>query len=389
MKDISIFGSTGSIGSNAVKLILNQKDDFNVVVLTGGKNIKKLAEQAILLKPKYVVIADHKLLPDLIDLLKDYEFIISGGKEALLQAASIPVVVALQAIVGFAGVECSIVSAKCSKILALANKESLVCAGSLLKQICIDNNTTLIPVDSEHSAIFQCLSGENINTVDRIILTGSGGPFLNTNLSDLLDVTPEQAANHPNWNMGKRISIDSASMFNKAMELIETYELFDISAGKIEVLIHPESIIHSMVGFIDGAIIAQLGPADMAGAIGFAINYPNREKLAIERLDFVKLKRLNFIEIDHNKFPAINLAIDAIELGGLAGTAFNAAKEQSLDLFIEGKIKFLDMFKFVEIALVEYKNNKTDHYSNIEQVICQDQQTRDVVYKAFESLEHD
>ncbi|MDA9582562.1 1-deoxy-D-xylulose-5-phosphate reductoisomerase [Amylibacter sp.] len=389
MKDISIFGSTGSIGSNAVKLILNQKDDFNVVVLTGGKNIKKLAEQAILLKPKYVVIADHKLLPDLIDLLKDYEFIISGGKEALLQAASIPVVVALQAIVGFAGVECSIVSAKCSKILALANKESLVCAGSLLKQSCIDNNTTLIPVDSEHSAIFQCLSGENINTVDRIILTGSGGPFLNTNLSDLLDVTPEVAANHPNWNMGKRISIDSASMFNKAMELIETYELFDISEKKIEVLIHPESIIHSMVGFIDGAIIAQLGPADMTGAIGFALNYPNREELAVERLDFVKLKQLNFVEIDHYKFPAISLAIDAIKLGGLAGAAFNAAKEQSLDLFIEGKIKFLDMFQFVELALIEYKNNKTDYYSNIEQVIDQDQHTRDFVYKAVESLKHD
>jgi len=389
MKDISIFGSTGSIGSNAVKLILNQKDDFNVLVLTGGKNIKKLAEQAILLSPKYVVIADQKLLPDLNDLLKNYDFIISGGKEALLHVASIPVSVTLQAIVGFAGVECSLISAKCSKILALANKESLVCAGSLLKKICIENNTTLVPVDSEHSAIFQCLIGEKINTVDRIILTGSGGPFLNSNRSDLLDVTPEQAANHPNWDMGKRISIDSASMFNKAMELIETYELFDISSEQIEVLIQPESIIHSMVGFIDGAIIAQLGPADMTGAIGFAINYPNREKLAVERLDFVKLNQLNFVEIDHDKFPAINLAFDAIELGGLAGAAFNAAKEQTLDLFMEGKIKFLDMTKFVEIALIEYKNNKTDHYSSIEQVIVQDLHTRDVVCKASESLEHD
>jgi len=389
MKDISIFGSTGSIGSNVVKIILNQKDDFEVVVLTGGKNIEKLAEQAILLKPKYVVIADQKLLPDLNYLLKDYDFIITGGKEALLQAASIPVAIALQAIVGFAGVECSLVSAKYSKILALANKESLVCAGSLLKHICNDNNTTLIPVDSEHSAIFQCLIGENIKTVDRIILTGSGGPFLNSNQSDLLNVTPDQAANHPNWNMGKRISIDSASMFNKAMELIETYQLFDISVKKIEVLIHPESIIHSMVGFIDGAIKAQLGPADMTGAIGFALNYPNREELAVGRLDFVKLKQLNFVEIDHSKFPAINLANKTIELGGLAGTAFNAAKEQTLDLFIDGKIKFLDMFKFVELALIEYSNNKTDHYSNIEQVISQDKHTRSVVNNAVESLEHD
>ena len=178
MKNISIFGSTGSIGSNAVKILLNQKNDFNVVVLTGGKNLKELAKQSILLKPKHIVIADHELLGDLKKLLIGYDFNITGGKEALLTAASIPVDVSLQGIIGFAGVECSLIAARYSKILALANKESLVCAGFLLKQICKDNNTTLVPVDSEHSAIFQCLNGENIKTVERIILTGSGGPFL-------------------------------------------------------------------------------------------------------------------------------------------------------------------------------------------------------------------
>ena len=313
MKNISIFGSTGSIGSNAVEILLNQKNDFNVLVLTGGKNIKELAKQAILLKPKHIVIADHELLGDLKELLIGHDFDITGGKEALLNAASIPVDVSLQSIIGFAGVECSLIAAKYSRILALANKESLVCAGLLLKQICRDNNTALIPVDSEHSAIFQCLNGENIKTVERIILTGSGGPFLNTKLKDLLNITPNQASNHPKWNMGKRISIDSASMFNKAMELIEANELFDIEASKIEVLIHPQSIIHSMVGFNDGSIIAQLGPADMKGAIGFAINYPNRIELQVERLDFTKIKQLDFVAVDHIKFPSLKLAIKALK----------------------------------------------------------------------------
>ena len=389
MKNISIFGSTGSIGTNAVKILLNQKNDFNVVVLTGGKNLKELAKQSILLKPKHIVIADHKLLGDLKELLNGYDFNITGGKEALLNAASIPVDVSLQGIIGFAGVECSLIAAKHSRILALANKESLVCAGLLLKQICRDNNTALIPVDSEHSAIFQCLNGENIKTVERIILTGSGGPFLNTKLKDLLNITPNQASNHPKWNMGKRISIDSASMFNKAMELIEANELFDIEASKIEVLIHPQSIIHSMVGFNDGSIIAQLGPADMKGAIGFAINYPNRTELQVERLDFTKIKQLDFVAVDHIKFPSIKLAIQAIELGGLAGTAFNAAKEQALDAFLEGKISFLDMYKFVEFALTEYTNNKTDNYTLISEVVGQDSHTRSVVLKAIEGSIND
>ena len=389
MKNISIFGSTGSIGSNAVEILLNQKNDFNVLVLTGGKNIKELAKQAILLKPKHIVIADHELLGDLKELLIEHDFDITGGKEALLNAASIPVDVSLQGIIGFAGVECSLIAARYCKILALANKESLVCAGLLLKQICRDNNTALVPVDSEHSAIFQCLNGENIKTVERIILTGSGGPFLNTKLKDLLNITPNQASNHPKWNMGKRISIDSASMFNKAMELIEANELFDIEASKIEVLIHPQSIIHSMVGFNDGSIIAQLGPADMKGAIGFAINYPNRTELQVERLDFTKIKKLDFVAVDHIKFPSIKLAIQAIELGGLAGTAFNAAKEQALDAFLEDKISFLDMYKFVEFALTEYTNNKTDNYTLISEVVGQDSHTRSVVLKAIEGSIND
>ena len=389
MRDISIFGSTGSIGSSALKILLNQKDSFNVIVLTGGKNIKELARQSILLKPKYVVIADESLLIELKELLKDYKFDISAGIEALKYAASVPVDVSLQGIVGFAGVQYSLIAAKNSKILALANKESLVCAGSLLKNICTKHDTILMPVDSEHSAIFQCLNGEDIKTVDRIILTASGGPFLNTKIKDLSNISPDEAADHPRWNMGKRISIDSASMFNKAMELIETKELFNINSENIEVIIHPQSIIHSMVGFNDGSIIAQLGPTDMIGAIGYAINYPNRTKLPIERLDFVKLKQIEFVEVDDTKFPSIKFAMLAIKLGGLAGTAFNAAKEQALDAFLVNKIKFLDMFKYVEIALHEYKDNKSDNYSSIQEVIAQDIHTRRIVLNAIESSLND
>ena len=271
MRSISIFGVTGSIGCTAANILAGQSNKFTITVITGGNNVTELAKQAIRLSPRYVVIANETHLNELRNLLIGYNFEISGGRQALINAASIPVDISLQGIVGFPGVECSLTAAKFSKTLALANKESLVCAGSLLKNICTKHDTILMPVDSEHSAIFQCLNGEDIKTVDRIILTASGGPFLNTKIKDLSNISPDEAADHPRWNMGKRISIDSASMFNKAMELIETKELFNINPENIEVIIHPQSIIHSMVGFNDGSIIAQLGPTDMIGAI--AVSY--------------------------------------------------------------------------------------------------------------------
>tara|TARA_B100000787_G_C16160157_1_gene280983 strand:+ start:194 stop:1354 length:1161 start_codon:yes stop_codon:yes gene_type:complete len=376
MRTISIFGITGSIGQTAANILVEQSNKFILTVITGGDNVAELAKQAIRLSPKYVVIANEAHLYELRSLLMGYNFEISAGRQALMDAASIPVDVSLQAIVGFPGVQCSLIAAKFSKTLALANKESLVCAGPLLQKICTTNNTKLVPVDSEHSAIFQCMLGESILSVERIILTGSGGPFFNTAIENLKHVNSKQAASHPRWSMGQRISIDSASMFNKAMELIETKELFDVSIDKLEVIIQPQSIIHSMVGFNDGSIKAQLGPADMSGAIGYAINFPKRESLLVERLNFAKLRQLDFLPVDQLKFPAINLATRAMNIGGMAGAVFNAAKEQALDLFLINSIGFLDMAICVEFALNEYELNQLKHNYIFEDIMEQDTHTR-------------
>ena len=376
MRTISIFGITGSIGQTAANILVEQSNKFILTVITGGDNVAELAKQAIRLSPKYVVIANEAHLYELRSLLMGYNFEISAGRQALMDAASIPVDVSLQAIVGFPGVQCSLIAAKFSKTLALANKESLVCAGPLLQKICTTNNTKLVPVDSEHSAIFQCMLGESILSVERIILTGSGGPFFNTAIENLKHVNSKQAASHPRWSMGQRISIDSASMFNKAMELIETKELFDVSIDKLEVIIQPQSIIHSMVGFNDGSIKAQLGPADMSGAIGYAINFPKRESLLVERLNFAKLRQLDFLPVDQLKFPAINLATRAMNIGGMAGAVFNAAKEQALDLFLIDNIGFLDMAICVEFALNEYELNQLKHNYIFEDIMEQDTHTR-------------
>ena len=376
MRTISIFGITGSIGQTAANILEEQSNKFILTVITGGDNVAELAKQAIRLSPKYVVIANEAHLYELRSLLMGYNFEISAGRQALMDAASIPVDVSLQAIVGFPGVQCSLIAAKFSKTLALANKESLVCAGPLLQKICTTNNTKLVPVDSEHSAIFQCMLGESILSVERIILTGSGGPFFNTAIENLKHVNSKQAASHPRWSMGQRISIDSASMFNKAMELIETKELFDVSIDKLEVIIQPQSIIHSMVGFNDGSIKAQLGPADMSGAIGYAINFPKRESLLVERLNFAKLRQLDFLPVDQLKFPAINLATRAMNIGGMAGAVFNAAKEQALDLFLIDNIGFLDMAICVEFALNEYELNQIKHNYIFEDIMEQDTHTR-------------
>lgn len=388
MQSVSVFGATGSIGRTASAILAAQSDRFSVSVLTGGANAIDLADKAKLLNAKHVVIADQEQLPQLRELLKDTEVEISAGRQALLDAAAIPVDISLQGIVGFAGVECSLIAAKSAKVLALANKESLVCAGGLLRDACATHNTTLLPVDSEHSAIFQCLVGEDIETVERIILTASGGPFLNTPIQDLAHVSADQAAAHPRWSMGKRISIDSASMFNKAMELIETKELFQIPADKLEVIIQPQSIIHSMVGFNDGAIMAHLGPPDMTGAIGYALNYPDRINLPLERLDFTTLGQLDFKPVDTEKFPAIQLAMHAIKLGGLAGTVFNAAKEQALDLFLQDEISFLDMATCVKTALREYEITNFNLDLTLENVIAQDAHSRLCVVQKAKGLAH-
>lgn len=350
MRRVSVFGSTGSVGQNTVDLIARRPDDFDVVAVSGGANIALLAEQARALGAEVAVTAHEDRLNDLRVALSGTDIAVQAGRAALLEAAARPTDWAMSAIVGFAGLEVSLALAGATDTLALANKESLVCGGALLQDACAQHGTRLLPVDSEHSAIYQCIGGAD-REVERIILTASGGPFLNASLAQMAQATPEQAVAHPNWDMGVRISIDSATLFNKAMEYIETHVLFDVEPRQIEVIIHPQSIIHSMVGFTDGAIMAHLGPPDMRAPIGFALNWPDRADLPVERLDFGALGALSFRHPDREKFPALRLAEQVVADGGLSGAVFNAAKEAALDRFLDHDIGFLDMARLVEQVL--------------------------------------
>jgi 1-deoxy-D-xylulose-5-phosphate reductoisomerase len=350
---ISILGATGSVGQNAVALVRDQggADACEVVALTGAANVALLAEQARALRARIAVTSDPERLPALEAALAGSGVVAAAGPEALLAAAAERVDWSLSAIVGAAGLAPTLALARHGGVLALANKESLVCAGELLRRTCDANGTRLVPVDSEHSAIFQALAGERTSEIDRLILTASGGPFRDWSLARMASVTPREARAHPNWDMGERISIDSATMFNKALEIIEAYALFDVNPDRIEVLVHPQSIVHSMVGFRDGALIAQLGPSDMKGPIGYALNWPERRELAVARLDFAALGRLDFAPADPERFPALRLAREVLARGGLAGTVLNAAKETALDAFIARAIGFLDMAVLVEHVL--------------------------------------
>ncbi|MEJ6708252.1 MAG: 1-deoxy-D-xylulose-5-phosphate reductoisomerase [Amylibacter sp.] len=350
MRRVSVFGSTGSVGQNTIDLIARRPDDFQVVALSGGGNVKLLAQQAIALRAEIAIVAQDALLADLQDALAGSGVKAAAGRSALLDAAMIPVDWAMSAVVGFAGLEISLAIAQVSKALALANKESLVCGGALVQRACAKSGALLLPVDSEHSAIFQCIGGAD-KALERIILTASGGPFLNASLKTMENATPEQAVAHPNWDMGQRISIDSASMFNKAMEVLETHVLFDVTPDQIEVIMHPQSIIHSMVGFVDGAIMAHLGPPDMRAPIGFALNWPKRADLPVERLDFTTLGGLTFQQPNIDQFPSLALAQQTMEMGGLAGAAFNGAKEAAMDMFLAREIGFLDMARVVRAVL--------------------------------------
>lgn len=352
-KTISIFGATGSVGAQAVDILARQggAKAYDVKVLTGASNITLLAAQAVQLQADMVVTADVARFEDLKSALDGTEIKVVAGVDALRDAGTQKVDWALSAIVGSAGLAPTLEMARHAKVLGLANKESLVCAGELVFKTCAESGCRLLPVDSEHSAIFQALQGENPAEISRIILTASGGPFRDWSLVQMADATLEQALNHPNWDMGQRISIDSATMFNKALEVIEAQQLFNVSEQQIEVVVHRQSIIHSMVEYADNSIIAQLGAPDMRGAIGYALNYPDRAPLPVAQLDFGAIGRLDFSTPDEEKFPALRLARRAMEIGGLAGAVFNAAKEVALDRFIAGDIGFLDMARLVEYAL--------------------------------------
>ena len=360
-KRISIFGATGSIGQNTLDLIARDRQSYEVVVLTAGSNIDLLVKAALEFEPQAVVAATNDQFNELKTALRDTQIEVGTGRTALLESATRKCDLAFSAIVGAAGLEPGLIAIENGADLALANKESMVAAGSLVKQKAIENKCTLIPVDSEHSAIFQALKGENVNTIERVILTASGGAFRDWTLDEIAQATPEQASTHPNWNMGQRITIDSASMFNKALEVIEAKELFSLSTEQIEVLVHPQSYVHAIVGFCDGGMMAHLGPPDMRHAIGYALSYPNRKTLPLEKLDFAKIGSLTFMEPDKERFPAIGLAYEVMSLGGISGAVFNAAKETALDGFLSKQIGFLDMCPIVEKTIAKLCHIENSH----------------------------
>ncbi len=346
-----MFGATGSVGQSALDLVARQPEAYNVTALTGGRNVAQLAKDAVALKADLAVTCYPECYQDLKDLLAGTDVAVAAGPEAIAEAAARPVDWALSAIVGAAGLVPGLAALAHGTTLALANKESLVTAGPLLLGTAKAHGATVLPVDSEHSAVFQALVGEDMAAVERVIITASGGAFRDWPVEKLATATLAEASSHPNWDMGQRITIDSASMFNKAMELIETKEFFGVSPEMVEVLVHRESLVHAMVGFKDGALMAHVGPPDMRHAIGYALHWPDRQHLPVERLDLARIGSLTFEAPDEARYPALRIAKDVMQAGGLAGAVFNAAKERALDGFIAGEIGFLDMSAVVAATL--------------------------------------
>ena len=347
MRRITILGVTGSIGASTVSVLETLgKDAFQVVAVTGHANITGLADCAKRLGAEIAVTADPNRLDALRDALAGSGVEAAAGPDPLIEAAERPVDVLMSAIVGAAGLAPTLAAVRQGATIALANKETLVAAGRLFLAEVEKSGARLLPVDSEHNAIFQLIASED-TPIERLLLTASGGPFRTWSVQQMAAASPQQAVAHPNWSMGARISIDSASMFNKALEMIEAGHLFGIGADEIEVVVHPQSVIHSMVGYRDGSILAHLGPSDMRVAIGYALAWPDRPELPVDRLDFAKLAKLDFEAPDEDRFPAMRLARDAMRAGGLTACALNAAHEIALDGFIAGQIGFLDMARLV------------------------------------------
>lgn len=349
---IAVLGSTGSIGTQTLDVISRFPDEFRIDLMAGGNNAELLAKQARKFLPDTVVISNKNLYQKLKDDLNGTGVKVLAGDEELESAiARSDASVALAAIVGYSGLRSTIAAIRSGKKIALANKETLVVAGAIIKKLIADNNSTIIPVDSEHSAIFQCLAGEDISSVEKITLTASGGPFLKMPTEKLRDVKPGDALKHPNWNMGDKVTIDSASMMNKGLEIIEAKWLFDLDPEQIKVIIHPQSIIHSFVHFKDGSVKAQLGIPDMRLPILYALGYPRRLQSDLPRLDFLKYPDFSFIEPDLQKFRNLALAIHALKKGGNMPCVMNAANELAVAAFLSGKIGFIQMPDVVENAL--------------------------------------
>ncbi|HAW34473.1 MAG TPA: 1-deoxy-D-xylulose-5-phosphate reductoisomerase [Alphaproteobacteria bacterium] len=347
-KSVTILGSTGSIGKSTVDIVRRYPDKYRVVALTGNQNVPLLAEQAKMLRAEVAVTANKDKYSELKDLLSGTPVRVEAGFDAVIDAAKLDADWTMSSIVGAAGLLPTMEVVKRGKTLALANKETLVCAGEIVMKAIRDARATLVPVDSEHSAIFQTLENEHRSAVDRILLTASGGPFREKDAAFMEKVTPEQAVAHPNWSMGAKISVDSATMMNKGLEIIEARHLFGFGADRIEVLVHPQSIVHSAVAYVDGSVLAHMGMPDMRTPISYALAYPDRMVSPTARLDLTALSGLTFSAPDETRFPALRLAKECLKKGQAATAIMNAANEVAVGAFLRREIGFLDIVRVVE-----------------------------------------
>ncbi len=355
MKNISVLGSTGSIGTQTLDIV-SKNDDLKVVALAAYGSIELLEKQIREFKPELVCVYDEERAKKLRQNISDLAIKVVSGMDGLMEVASIDSAdIVVTAIVGMIGLQPTMAAIKAGKDIALANKETLVTAGHIIIPAAKEYNVKILPVDSEHSAIFQCLNGENQREIDKILLTASGGPFRGKKTEELKDVTVEAALKHPNWAMGKKITIDSATMVNKGLEVIEAKWLFGVDFSQVQVVVQPQSLIHSMIQFKDGAIMAQLGTPDMRLPIQYAIYYPERRYLEGQRVDFAKISQITFEEPDMETFKGLKLAYEAGQCGGSMPTVFNAANERAVAMFLDKKIKFLDIYEIIEESMGNVK----------------------------------
>ena len=376
MKNIAILGSTGSIGTQTLQVV-RDNNDIKVHAIAAGHNIKALAEQVREFRPKLVCVAEEKSINELRLLTPDIDYEVCYGMEGLIRVATYDKAeIVVTAIVGMIGIIPTIEAIKTGHDIALANKETLVTAGHIIMPLAREYNVRILPVDSEHSAIFQSLNGEDRRTIDKILLTASGGPFRGYTREQMQDVKLEDALKHPNWSMGHKITIDSATMVNKGLEVMEARWLFDVGMDDVQIIVQPQSIIHSMVQFVDGGIIAQLGCPDMRLPIQYALYYPERRELNTERLDFYELANITFEKPDMETFKGLKLAYEAAARGGNIPTALNAANEVAVARFLDRKIKYLDIPDIIEYAMneVDYINNPT-----VEQILSTQKIVTDMI----------
>ncbi|UMM64601.1 1-deoxy-D-xylulose-5-phosphate reductoisomerase [Aristophania vespae] len=373
---ISVLGSTGSIGVSTVDLLKDLGESIEVRALVGGTNASLLAQQARALKAELAVIHDESRFNELKELLKGTSTKVAAGRQAVIDAGALEADWTMAAITGAAGLEPTLAAARNGKAVALANKEALVCAGNIMLKLVAEAGAQLLPVDSEHNAIAQSLAGCDIELVDKIILTASGGPFRRASLEEMAQATPEKALKHPTWSMGAKITIDSASMANKGLEVIEAARIFGLTDDKIDVIVHPQSVVHGMVAFKDGSFVAQLGSADMRIPIAHCLAWPTRMRTQCERLDLAKLSKLDFEPVDETRFRPLALARQVLREGGVAPTVFSAANEIAVDAFLSGKIRFLGIGELIDASLQAMPENPEPQ--NLEDVLYWDKKGREL-----------